>query len=140
MKFSQLLLQRDALLRQARLANVAFAYHRLGEFAARIARARLQGVVILRDGDPAGEQPWPRLHAEEGSQAVLEEHFIEEDVSELADILAFLHDAGRPLEVRFRLEDLAKCFLPRLRRELEQADIVPGRETPRIEDTSRGAG
>ena len=63
-----------------------------------------------------------------------------EQPSELADILAFLHDAGRPLEVRFRLEDLAKCFLPRLRRELEQADIVPGRETPRIEDTSRGAG
>jgi len=140
MKFSQLLHQRDALLRQARLANVAFAYDRLSEFAARIARARLHGMVTLRDSDPAADQPWPQLVAMEGSPAVLEEHFLEEDVIELADILAFLHDAGRLTEVRFRLEDLAQHFLPRLRRELAQADIVPGGEAPRIEDSSRGTG
>lgn len=43
MNFHHLILQRDALLRQARLANAAYAYQRLGEFAARIARARLRG-------------------------------------------------------------------------------------------------
>ena len=80
MNFHQLILQRDALLRQARLANAAYAHERLGEFAARIARARLRGAVSLEPGDPAGEQPWPGLTALEGSQAVLAEHFLDEEV------------------------------------------------------------
>ncbi|MDI1249112.1 MAG: hypothetical protein PSV13_09640 [Lacunisphaera sp.] len=57
MNFQQLLQQRDALLRQARLANTAYAYRRLDEFAGRIARARLHGAVTLRPGDPLDNLP-----------------------------------------------------------------------------------
>lgn len=136
MNFHQLLHERDALLRQARLANTAYAYRRLGEFAGRIARAQLHGVVRLDSGDPAGERPWPGLTALDGSQAVLEEHFLDEDILELADILRFLGvDTGSG--VSFRLEELAGRFLPGLRRELEQAGLSPGAVSPSTEDSSR---
>jgi hypothetical protein len=126
MNFHQLILQRDALLRQARLANLAFAYGRLGEFAARIARARLSGLVRLQPGDPDGDRPWPGLVALEGSQAVIEEHFLEEDGVELADILGFLGEEVAAEGVAFRLEELGVRYLPGLRRELAQAGIDPG--------------
>jgi len=117
MNFHELLRRRDTLLRQAHLANVAFAYQWLGDLTARLARAGLRGRVRLHGGDPAGPHPWPRLEALEGSQAVLEEHFLDEDVIDLADILAFMH--GRTLEeLEFRIEELGPQFLPRLRREL----------------------
>lgn len=125
MKFSQLLQQRDALLRQARLANLAFAYDWLQAFAARAARARLRGTFTLRDGDPGEGQPWPTLEAEAASPAVLAEHFLEEDIVELADILAYLHDGERLPERRFRWADFDQALLPALRRELEGAGAPP---------------
>ena len=137
MNFHLLLQQRAALLRQARLANIAFAYQRLDTYAARIARARLHGLVRLDRGDPAAERPWPALTALEGSQAVLEEHFVDEDGVELADILEFLGEnvnAG----VTFRLEELENRFLPRLRRELESAGIAVTGEVPPMHGTNRG--
>ncbi len=137
MNFHQLLQQRDALLRQARLANVAYAYQRLDGFAARIARGGLQGLVRLDPGDPAGERPWPGLTALEGNQSVIEEHFLEEDGVELVDILSFLGEEVDSGGATFRLEDLGARFLPGLRRELEQAGIHPAGETPRTEDPSR---
>jgi hypothetical protein len=125
MKFHELLQQRDALIRQTRLANVAFAYERLADFTARIARARLRGSVVLRAGDSGEGEPWPTLAAEEGSQAAIEEHFLEEDIIELADILAFLAEGQPPAELRFRLEDLEERVLPRLHEELAGAGITP---------------
>jgi len=139
MKFTQLLHQRDALIRQARLANVAFAYQRLSDFAARITRARLRGAVTLHGDNSAADHPWPRLVADEGSQAALEEHFLDEDVIELADILAFLHEVGPITELSFRIEDVGPRYLSRLRHELELAHVVPGRETPHPNDSNRGA-
>lgn len=139
MNFHQLLHQRDALLRQARLANTAYAYRRLGEFAGRITRAHLHGAVRLDSGDPAGERPWPGLTALDGSQAVLEEHFLDEDILDLADILCFLGldtDTG----VTFRLEELGGRFLPGLRRELTQAGINPGPEASPAEDSNHRCG
>jgi hypothetical protein len=124
MNFQQLLQQRDALLRQARLANVAYAYTRLGELGTRIARARLQGLVALCPGDAAGEQSWPGLTALEGSQAVLDEHFLDEEVLELADILGFIGVEISPEGYRFRLEELAGRFRPVLRRELKAAGAM----------------
>lgn len=124
MHLHQLLRQRDALLRQTRLANVAFAHHRLEAFATRIRRAGLRGAVVLRAGDTLDGRPWPELEPLEGSPAVLEEHFLEEDLLDLSDILAFLEEGGRRDELRFRLEDLAGVFLPRLRRELEHAGVT----------------
>lgn len=139
MNFHQLLHQRDALLRQARLANTAYAYRRLGGFAGRITRARLHGAVRLDSGDPAGERPWPGLTALDGSQAALEEHFLDEDILELVDILCFLGldtDSG----VTFRLEELKGRFLPGLRRELALAGINPGPEASPAEDSNHRRG
>lgn len=140
MNFRQLLQQRDALLRQARLANVAFAYERLGVFGTRIARARLQGLVALRPGDPAGEQPWPGLVALEGSQAVLEEHFLDEEIVELTDILGFLGEEIPSEGYRFRVEELAAKFLPQLSRELEAAGIALCGAADPVEDHERRSG
>lgn len=125
MKFSQLLQQRDALLRQARLANIAFAYAWLQAFVARADRAGLRGVFTLRDGDPADGQPWPTLRADTASPAVVAEHFLEEDIVELADILAYVYNDGRPAEREFQWEELAQTVVPALRRELEEAGIPP---------------
>ena len=125
MKFSELLHQRDMLLRQARLANIAFAHEWLRDFARRARRAGVRGVLTLQDGDPGDGQPWPLLLADETSGSVLAEHFLDEDVVELADILAYVHDGVRPAERRFRLEELEGTVIPALRRELEQAGVRP---------------
>lgn len=137
MNLHQLIHQRDALLRQARLANAAYAYQRLGEFAARIARARLRGAAVLRPGDPAGEQPWPGLTALEGSQAVLAEHFLDEEVVELADIMGFLGEEIPVDGLGLRLEELGERWLPPLRQELEAAGIAVGPEASPAEDSNR---
>ena len=140
MNFNQLLHQRDALLRQARLANTAFAYEQLGTLGARIARARLHGLVGLRPGDPEGDRPWPVLTALEGSQAVLDEHFLEEEIVELTDILGFLGEDMPADGLRFRLEELAGRFMPQLRRELEAAGVVLAGEESAVEDPNCGCG
>lgn len=124
MKFHQLLHQRDALLRHARLANLAFAHHQLVEFGRRIARARLCGSVTLSLADPSDGRHWPTLLAHEGNQSLIEEHFLDEDMVELADILSFLHEGENVTEFTFRLEELENRFLPGLRRELVEAGVL----------------
>lgn len=140
MNFHQLLQQRDALLRQARLANTAFAYRRLCDYAGRIDRARLHGEVTLRPADPSEDPPWPELIAEEGSQSVIEEHFLDEDIIELADILAFLGGNGQPAEYTFRIEELGSRFLPGLRRELERAGVALEPDRQPLEGSSHAEG
>ena len=140
MNFHQLLLQRVALLRQARLANLAFAWQRLDQWAHRIARARLQGVVTLRLADPADDRPWPLLQANSVSRAVIEEHFTDEDILELADILAFLADDPRAVEFPFRLEELADRVLPAIEQELAAAGVIMHPSVSSPEDSTRGAG
>jgi hypothetical protein len=140
MNLQQLLHHRTALLRQARMANIAFAYQRLGEFAARVARARLHGLVRLRPGDPAGEQPWPALTALDGRQAVLDEHFLDEEIVELMDILGFLGEEPDVDGLTFRLEELGGRQLSELRRELQQAGIIPAGEAPSGGDPNHNRG
>ncbi len=123
MNVSRLLAQRNALLRQARLANLAYAYHRLSEYGARIARASLQGEVTLQLADPARENLWPTLTAYECSQAVIDEHFLDDDVAELADILVFLSEDLTATDFNFRLEELEPRFVPELKAELEAAGV-----------------
>ena len=123
MNYHRLLQQRAALLQQARLANLAFAHDQLGAFAARIARARLSGEVTLRLADPEHELAWPVLTARACSQAVLEEHFTDEDIVGLSDILRFLAEDDTLREFTFRLEELHLRFQPDLRRELEAHGI-----------------
>jgi len=89
MKLHHLIRYRHTLLRQTRLANLAFAYAELGKYADRIARGKLRGQVTLQLADPDAQRDWPTLVAEEGSQAVIDEHFLDEDILDLADLLVF---------------------------------------------------
>jgi hypothetical protein len=140
MNFLQLLHQRDALLRQARLANLAFAHERLGEFARRLGRAGVAGPVSLHPVDPEADRFLPVLVAHAASQAVIDEHFLDEDAVELADILGFLSDEGLPVDFTFTAGDLADRWLPLLGRELARGGVrVPG-PAPQSEDSRRSAG
>ena len=124
MNYQHLLQQREALLRQARLANVAYAYARLRAFEERILRARLRGAVTLQLADPEAGRPWPVLISEDGRQAVIEEYFLDQDIFELADILRYIHEDPAMQECSFRFEDFGRRFLPALRRELLQAGLT----------------
>src|SRR5882757_6829667 len=122
MKLSQLLRQRESLLRQVRLANLAFAYWQLSQLVARLNGARLRGLVRLQPADPALAHSWPVLTALEGRQSVIEEHFTEEAVAELSSLLDFILGEGGT-DTTFRLEDMAAQFLAPLQEELEQAGV-----------------
>ena len=122
-KLSILLTQRRALLRQARLANLAFAYHTLNALTTRLDAARIAGAVTLKPMAPAEERYWPVLQADDFNQSVLEEHFSDQDVMDLADVIAFV-TANDTAEISFRLEALADTFLIPLRLELEREGVA----------------
>lgn len=129
MKLSTLLSQRPALLRQARLANLACAYQTLAKFAARIARAQLRGAVLLKSAAPDQERYCATLTALECSQSVLDEHFTDEDLMEFADVVAFLR--GNPAaDDAFRLEDVAEKLIAPLRAELKRAGVAIDEPAP----------
>ena len=121
-KLSQLLAQRPGLLRQVRLANLAFAYQSLNDFAARIARVGLHGRVTLKPVDPDHESYCVTLTALDASQSVIEEHFSDEDLVLLADTLGFA--TGHPThELTFHIDQLDE-FVAQLRVDLEHAGVV----------------
>lgn len=137
MKLHHLLQQRPALLRQTWLANAAFVFEELGRFAARIERGNLRGQVSLHLADPAAQRPWPTLVADEGSQAVLDEHFVDQDILDLADLLVFAAGNERPSVFSFRLEELGSRFREPLRQELESAGVELPSESELTEDRNR---
>ncbi len=137
MNLSHLLQQREALLRQARLANLAFAFARLSDYAARIERAGLHGPVTLHAAEPEADRFWPTLVPHRGNQSVIDEHFLDEDIDELDEILLFLEDEGVEVDFTFDLEDLPHRYLPALRRELEKAGVALPADAPRPEDSNR---
>jgi len=122
MKLSHLLQQREVLLRQVHLANLAYAYWQLAGLAGRIARARLGGLVRLQPADPALAHSWPVLTALEGRQSVLEEHFTDEGIAELSSLLIFLL-GEEGADTTFRLEDMTAQFLAPLRNQLQLAGV-----------------
>lgn len=123
MKLSKLLSQRQNLLRQARLSNLAFAYQALCEFAARVERADLGGAVSLKPADPSADRYAATLTALEFNQSVIEEHFTDEDIMLLADVIAFA--TGHPgFEVTFHLDDMEDDFIAPLRAELERSGVT----------------
>ena len=134
MKFQELLNRRNELLRQARLANVAYAYQWLGDIAERIEHAGLHGSVTLRGPDSEQEQGTAVLVANDFSQAVVQEHFLEEEIAELHAVLAFVHGAGVIVELKFELDEIAARYLPSLRQALEAADVLPKEEPSSVED------
>lgn len=128
MNLSQLLASRPALLRQAALANAAFAYAVLRGLGRRIEIARLQGPVRLLAVDPSVERYAPQLLALGGNQSVLEEHFDEADLVRLADALSFT--APEPTnEFDFYLDTMFARFSPPLRSALQAAGIEISDET-----------
>ena len=127
---STLLALRPALLRQARLTNLAFAYETLAACAQRIARARLTGRVTLNSTDPTAGRYCATLVALDGSQAVIDEHLTDEALLDLADVIALAR--GHPTaEVTFPIEELADIFLAPLRAELEREGIAIDAGAPR---------
>ena len=129
-KLSTLLAQRPALLAQARLANLAFAHATLTTFAARIARAPLTGRVVLRQIDPGADRYWPTLTALDASQSVIDEHFADEELLDLADVLAFT-TGSNATELTFELDDIAAVHLVQLRAELAQAGVAVAERSSR---------
>jgi hypothetical protein len=129
MKIDHLLQQRSALLRQTRLANVAFVFAELSAFTDRIARGNLRGQVTLHLPDAATERIWPSLVGDDVSQAVVDEHFLDQDILDLADLLVFATGQGHRIAFTFRLEEFGRQFLPALRRELAAAGIQLHSET-----------
>lgn len=132
-KLSILLAERERLLRQARLANLAFAFETLRQFERRITRAGLQGAVTLAPPAPDEERFCATLTALESNQSVIEEHFTDEDLMELADVIQFI--AGTPAdEIGFRLEEVGEAFLAPVRAELEREGVsIDGPDAARRE-------
>lgn len=122
-RLSQLLRARQQLNQRADLANSAFAYAQLQAFAERIARANLRGVVTLCSPDPEEDEPCASLTALEGNQSVIEEHFSDEDLLDLTDIVGHVTDSDE-VEVTFHIEDFAETFVAPLRAALAQAGVV----------------
>lgn len=121
-RLSTLLTQRTDLLRQARLANLALAYATLEKLTTRVRQARLHGLVTLAPPRPEEERYLATLTALSGAQSVLEEHFVDEDLLELADLVAFVTGHDEP-EWTFPIEELGDRFLVPLRAELEREGI-----------------
>ena len=122
-KISTLLTRRRTLLRQARLANLAFALVTLQKFSVRTTRGQLYGRVTLAHAAPDAERYWASLTALEMSQSVIEEHFTDEEVMELADVVSFT-TGNDALDLTFDVEDLDELFLRPLRDELEREGII----------------
>jgi hypothetical protein len=112
-----------------RLSNARFV-------AARAARARLVGKVNLKPADPDEDRYWATLTALEGSQSRIEEHFTEEDLTDVSDAIAFA--TGREtFDLLFNLEDFSDIFLGPLRAALEQAGVtIDAPLRPTIEEHS----
>ena len=133
MKLSHLISRRDTLLRQTHLANLAFAYQQLETLVARLDQAKLRGLVSLQPRDPAADRYWPVLTALECSQSVIEEHFTDGNVADLADVLAF-NTGCDDAALDFRLEGIGEKFLVPLRSELLNAGVqLDPRPRPRSE-------
>lgn len=139
MNFEFLLTHRDELRRAARLANLAYAYQWLGNFAWKVAWLGLRGEVVLRGADEPAKRPHASLLAQDFNQSVAEEHFLPEEIDELHAVICSVHDSGPILEMKFRLEEIGDAYRPALRRVLEMADVLPRREPSIVDEPNKDA-
>ena len=122
MKISFLLTQRLHLQEQARLSNLAYALARLTEFSMRMERAQLHGRVHLLQAEPNEERFDNSLVALESSQAVVEEHFVDRDVDDFVDAVAYA--TGEPVvDQIFDIGEMEERFLRPLRERLEKRGV-----------------
>lgn len=129
MKLSKLLATRKIIIQHANLANLAYSYFTLKRLADRVAHADLRGRVKLRTADAANDRYWAALTALEGNQSVIEEHFSDEDIMDLADAVAFAIE-GEFEEITFRLDEMTEAFVNPLRLILNQAGITIDLDQP----------
>ena len=122
MKLSNLIASREKILAQARLANLAFAYVTLKKLANVVQRGQLTGLVRLQQLDEKEERYWAMLTALSGNQSVVDEHFSDQDVADLADAVE-LTNPGVSLDVTFPIEDLGSVFVTPVEAELERAGV-----------------
>jgi len=123
MKISKLIATHDSIIEQARLANLAQAYVTLRRCAECVRQAQLFGLVNLRQPDADEGRLWASLTALEGNQSVIEEHFSEEELMELADAVAYLRSTSH-LNLTFKIEALSAEFVAPLEGLLKQAGVV----------------
>jgi hypothetical protein len=138
MKLSKLLATRQGILRQARLANLAYAYTTLKRLADRIANARLSGAVRLQPADPTEERYWATLTALEGHQSVIEEQFSDQDLADLADAAVFAI-GGEFAAIEFPLENLREQFVAPIRELLDEAGVIVDQKPVRPEIAAENA-
>ncbi len=122
MNLSTLISQRNALVRQAHLANVAYCYSSVRLLAHRLQAANLRGLVYLKRTQSIEGDYSESLTALEGSQSLIEEHFAEADITDLLDTVAFIQ--GEPLvNLCFRLDELSDRFITPLCEVLERSGV-----------------
>jgi hypothetical protein len=128
MDIHHLIQQRDAILRQARLTNLAYAHRRLGDFSARFARAGITGEIRVEPAAPEEGRPEAAIVADR-SPAVVAEHFLEEDAAELADLLGFVRGQGEDGAHTLDIRDIESALRPALARALAREGVT-GFESP----------
>jgi hypothetical protein len=135
MKLSQLLSQRTAALRRARLANLGYAHEVLRDFIRRARAAQLHGRLHVRSADPDAECYAPLLIALDANNSVVEEHFTDEDIATLADVLEFV--TGRsPIDLTFEIDAMDGRFVGPIRAELRHAGVTIDSPLARIREES----
>lgn len=130
MNLSKLLSRRESLRRQTYLANLGFAYLQLCEFELRFQRARLRGLARVSGCRPEEERYCATFTVEGCSPAVIEEHFTDTQVFELAEVLAFVQPQ-HGTEFSFSVERFGAQVIAPVRRELEAAGIAVDSLPPR---------
>lgn len=135
MKLSALLASRSTILRQAALAHTAAAWLTLQYTSMRIAAAGLHGTVRLLQSDPDEEEsPSAVLTSDEIRSSILEEHFTDDDLLELAEAVAYATDSDYA-DVEFRIETLGELYAAPLLENLKKAGVTVDIEELQIHST-----
>ena len=135
MKLSALLASRSTILRQAALAHTAAAWLTLQYASLRIAAAGLHGTVRLRQTDPEeDENVSATLTSDDIRTSVLEEHFTEEELQEIAEAFAYATDADYA-DAEFPIEKLGETYADPLLRSLKKSGVTLDIEQLQIHST-----
>ena len=110
--------------RQAALAHTAAAWLTLQYASLRIAAAGLHGTVRLRQSDPEEEETMSAtLTSDDIRSSVLEEHFTEDELLEIAEALAYATDVDY-VDAEFPIETLGETYAAPLLRSLKKSGVT----------------
>ncbi len=126
MKYDDPSLPRDELLQTGSPGQSRVRSPVAGGFCPRVVQADLRGPVILYGADELENRPNPVLVAVNFSQALIQEHFLPEEIAELHSVLSLVHDADHIMEAKFALEEIGRIYVPALHRILEMKGVFLG--------------